>query len=107
MYVGCRAPCARVRSRMPRPLVALLLLGAAAAPLAAQHFHRLPATPGTVAYGYYSAPATPVLRIASGDTVQGETLITNRPDRLEAAGGPPRAPHQPRRDPPPPAPRKR
>src|SRR5207302_1057608 len=59
---------------------------AAAAPLAGQHFHRLPATPSTVAYGYYSAAATPVLRIASGDTVQVETLITNRPDRLEAAG---------------------
>src|SRR5213080_4877048 len=86
MYVGCRARCARVRSRMHRPLVALLLLGAAAAPLAAQHSHRLPATPGTVAYGYYSAATTPVLRIASGDTVQVETLITNRPDRLEAAG---------------------
>src|SRR5439155_7065808 len=69
-----------------RPLIALVLLGAAAAPLAAQHFHRLPATPSTVAYGYYSAAATPVLRIASGDTVQVETLITNRPDRLEAAG---------------------
>src|SRR5213076_1313108 len=37
MYVGCRARCARVRSRMHRPLVALLLLAAAAAPLAAQH----------------------------------------------------------------------
>src|SRR5438046_10277192 len=86
MYVGCRARCARVRSRMHRPLVALLLPGSAAAPLPAQHFHRLPATPGTVAYGYYSAATTPVLRIASGDTVQVETLITNRPDRLEAAG---------------------
>src|SRR6266702_8373838 len=69
-----------------RPLFALLLLGAASAPLAAQHFHRLPATASTVAYGYYSAAATPVLRIASGDTVLVETLITNRPDRLEAAG---------------------
>src|SRR5256885_10328259 len=86
IYVRCRARPARVRSRMHRPLVALLLLGAAAAPLAAQHFHRLPATPGTVAYGYYSAAATPVLRIASGDGVEVETLITNRPDRLEAAG---------------------
>src|SRR5690349_24591990 len=71
---------------MHRPLVALLLLGATAAPLAAQHFHRLPATPRTVAYGYYSAAATPVLRIASGDTIEVETMITNRPDRLEAAG---------------------
>ena len=64
----------------------MLLLGLAPAGLAAQHFHRLPATPRTVAYGYYSAAATPVLRIASGDTVEVETLITNRPDRLEAAG---------------------
>ncbi len=71
-----------------RPLFALLLLGAASAPLAAQHFHRLPATPGTVAYGYYSAAATPVLRIASGDTVLVETLITNRPDRLDATSSP-------------------
>lgn len=66
----------------------MLLLGllSAAPPLAAQHSHRLPATPRTVAYGYYSAAAAPVLRIASGDTVEVETLITNRPDRLEAAG---------------------
>jgi len=71
---------------MHRPPVLLFLLGAAAAPLAAQHFHRLPAAPASVAYGYYSAAATPVLRIASGDTVLVETLITNRPDRLEAAG---------------------
>src|SRR5437879_4808188 len=67
-------------------LLALLLLGAPCASLAAQHFHRFPVTPRTVAYGYYSAVATPVLRIASGDTVEVETLITNRPDRLEAAG---------------------
>src|SRR5438094_9327588 len=70
---------------MKTPL-ALLLLGVLPGRLSAQHFHRLPATPRTVAYGYYSAAATPVLRIASGDTVQVETLITNRPDRLEAAG---------------------
>ena len=68
------------------PLLAILLLGLPCGQLAAQHFHRLPATPRTVAYGYYSAAATPVLRIASGDTVEVETLITNRPDRLEAAG---------------------
>lgn len=64
----------------------LLLLGLSTSSLAAQHLHRLPATPQTVAYGYYSAVATPVLRIASGDTLEVETLITNRPDRLEAAG---------------------
>src|SRR5437762_4694778 len=69
-----------------RHRLALALLGVASTPLAAQHFHRLPATPHTVAYGYYSAAAVPVLRVASGDTVEVETLITNRPDRLEAAG---------------------
>jgi acetamidase/formamidase len=63
-----------------------LLLTVSSAPLGAQHFHRLPATPHTVAYGYYSAAATPVLHLTSGDTVEVETLITNRPDRLEAAG---------------------
>lgn len=67
----------------------LLLSLLSAAPLAAQHFHRLPATPQTVAWGYYWAAATPVLRIASGDTVEVETLITNLPNRLEAAGLPP------------------
>src|SRR5438270_485231 len=66
------------------PLTLLLLVPSS--PLAAQHLHRLPATPRSVAYGYYSTAATPVLRIASGDTVLVETLITNRPDRLEAAG---------------------
>ena len=70
----------------PRAVLAALLLGLPPAQLAAQHFRRLPATPQTVAYGYYSAAATPVLRIASGDTIEVETLITNRPDRLEAAG---------------------
>ncbi|HEY6141428.1 MAG TPA: acetamidase/formamidase family protein [Thermoanaerobaculia bacterium] len=68
------------------PVSAALLLAALAPALSAQHFHHLAATPKTVAYGYYSAAATPVLRIASGDTIEVETLITNRPDRLEAAG---------------------
>ena len=69
-----------------RPL-SRMLLGLLWAPrLTAQHLHHLAATPQTVAFGYYSAVATPVLRVASGDTVDVETLITNRPDRLEAAG---------------------
>ena len=50
--------------------------------------HRLPATPSTVAYGYYWADAKPVLRIASGDIIDVETLLTNTPNRLEAAGVP-------------------
>ena len=51
--------------------------------------HQLPATPETVVWGYYSATAEPVLRIASGDMVDVITMITNRPNRLEAAGVPP------------------
>jgi acetamidase/formamidase len=59
--------------------------------LAAQgrpHFHHLAATPSTVAWGYYWAGARPALRVASGDTVEVETLITSVPNRLEQAGVP-------------------
>ncbi|HEX7546525.1 MAG TPA: hypothetical protein VF368_07340, partial [Gemmatimonadaceae bacterium] len=48
--------------------------------------HRLLASPKTVAWGYYDAAATPVLRVRSGDVVQVSTLITSSPARLEAAG---------------------
>jgi len=44
------------------------------------------ATPKTVVWGYYDAAAPPVLRIASGDEVEFETLITSSPARLEGAG---------------------
>src|SRR5438552_3304344 len=50
--------------------------------------HRLLATPATVAYGYYWAGATPVLRIASGDIVDVDTLLTNTPAGLQRAGVP-------------------
>jgi acetamidase/formamidase len=55
----------------------------------AQQVHRLPATPQTVAYGYYWGEAKPVLRIRSGDIIEVETMLTNTPARLEAAGVPP------------------
>lgn len=48
--------------------------------------HRLEATPSTVAYGYYWADAPPVLRVASGDIIDVDTLITNSPAGLEKAG---------------------
>jgi acetamidase/formamidase len=51
--------------------------------------HRLEATPSTVAYGYYWAEAKPVLRIASGDIIDVDTLITNSPAGLAKAGVPP------------------
>jgi acetamidase/formamidase len=50
--------------------------------------HRLEATPSTVAYGYYWADARPVLRIASGDIIDVDTLLTNSPSGLQRAGVP-------------------
>ena len=43
-------------------------------------------TPTTVAYGYYSADAKPVLRIQSGERIRVHTLLTSTPARLEGAG---------------------
>src|SRR5881394_2764206 len=48
--------------------------------------HRLEATPSTVAYGYYWSEAKPVLRIASGDILDVDTLLTNTPMGLSRAG---------------------
>jgi acetamidase/formamidase len=53
---------------------------------ARQRTHRLEATPSTVAYGYYWSEATPVLRIASGDIIDVDTLLTNTPTGLQRAG---------------------
>jgi acetamidase/formamidase len=68
--------------------VSLFLLGTLA--LSAQatkpRVHRLEATPQTVAYGYYWAEAKPVLKIASGDIIDVDTLLTNTPRGLERAG---------------------
>jgi hypothetical protein len=46
--------------------------------------HRLEATPSTIAYGYYWAAAKPVLRIASGDILDVDTLLTNTPPASRA-----------------------
>jgi acetamidase/formamidase len=48
--------------------------------------HRLEATPNTVAYGYYWSAAEPALRIASGDIIDVDTLLTNTPQGLQRAG---------------------
>jgi acetamidase/formamidase len=50
--------------------------------------YRLEATPATVAYGYYWSEAKPALRIASGDIVDVDTLLTNSPMGLARAGVP-------------------
>lgn len=54
--------------------------------LAAAETYELKATPQTVAWGYYSAAANPVLTVKSGDTVVFDTLITSNPTSLEKAG---------------------
>jgi len=64
--------------------VPIVLSAAASAPAT----HRLEATPQTVAYGWYDAAGTPVLRIASGDIIDVDTLLTNTPSGLEKAGLP-------------------
>ncbi|MEO6443681.1 MAG: acetamidase/formamidase family protein [Gemmatimonadaceae bacterium] len=80
--------------------LALLLLGAATSAQAqgAPATHVLPATPKTVAYGFYWAGAPPVLRIASGDIIDVATLLTSTPARLESAGIPPGEVEQSLRD---------
>ena len=52
----------------------------------AQKVHQLPATPATVAFGYYWSEAKPVLTIKSGDIVEIETMLTNNPAGLERMG---------------------
>ena len=48
--------------------------------------HKLPATPSTVAYGYYWSEAKPAIRVKSGDMVEVETMLTNSPTGLERMG---------------------
>jgi acetamidase/formamidase len=66
----------------------LILLAAAAIGALAPATHRLEATPSTIAYGWYDAAGTPVLRIASGDIIDVDTLLTNTPSGLARAGVP-------------------
>src|SRR5437868_7385688 len=74
------------------PRVTALLCVTAAVALAGQtrtpKTHRLEATPSTVAYGYYWSEAKPALRIASGDIIDVDTLLTNNPTGLARAGVP-------------------
>jgi len=71
---------------MIRHAFAAFLLITAASSAQAPKTHRLEATPTTVAYGYYWSDAKPVLRIASGDIIDVDTLLTNTPRGLERAG---------------------
>jgi acetamidase/formamidase len=67
----------------------VMLAAALAAQTRTPKTHRLEATPSTVAYGYYWAEARPALRIASGDIIDVDTLLTNNPIGLQRAGVPP------------------
>ena len=80
---------------MPRSLSLVLssaCVAAAAVALSGQSgtpkTHRLEATPNTVAVGYYWSEAKPALRIASGDIIDVDTLLTNNPTGLARAGVP-------------------
>jgi acetamidase/formamidase len=54
--------------------------------------YTLPATPQTVAWGYYSGQSKPVLTVHSGDTVRMQTLSTcGSPERMIANGVKPEA----------------
>src|SRR5258708_15136359 len=60
--------------------------------------YTLPATPKTVAWGYYDAAAPPVRRLHSGGAVVFDPLLTNSPTGLEKAGVPPDQVQQSLRD---------
>jgi len=68
--------------------VITLITAAAPAQKKAPTTHRLEATPSTVAYGYYWSEAKPAIRIASGDIIDVDTLLTNTPAGLTRAGVP-------------------
>ncbi len=75
---------------MFRGLIAATLAAGVASVAGAQapKTYRLEATPSTVAYGWYDAAGKPVLTIASGDIIDVDTLLTNRPAGLRRAGVP-------------------
>src|SRR5580765_1850196 len=79
-----------LREAPSSPVCAVFVLFVSAAVLGAQspRTHRLEATPATVAYGYYWSEAKPALRIASGDIIDVDTLLTNNPAGLARAGVP-------------------
>jgi acetamidase/formamidase len=78
-------------------LLSLAFAANAQQPANSSHYS-LDATPKTIAFGYYSADAPPVLRVKSGDFVEVHTMITSNPDQLEHAGVPPAQVEQSLRD---------
>jgi len=66
--------------------MSIVLLAALATGVQAQRVHQLPASPATVAYGYYWYAKQPAIVIKSGDLVDVETMLTNSPAGLERIG---------------------
>jgi acetamidase/formamidase len=81
--LGEPSPC-----RMMCAMRALIFFMATVAAAQQPGTYRLKVGPKTVVWGYYAASAQPALRVHSGDIVEIETVITNSPARLEAAGVP-------------------
>jgi acetamidase/formamidase len=74
-----------------RLIAYVVLIGgfvAALGSLVAADTTKLLPTPKTVTWGYFDARTPPVLRVASGDTVEIEALVAAAPRQLEAAGVP-------------------
>src|SRR6476661_4593061 len=76
----------RITARSLLPCTAITLAAGLLAGAPTPTTHRLEATPATVAYGYYWSEAKPALRIASGDIIDVDTLLTNSPTGLARAG---------------------
>lgn len=75
-----------LRTTIPGSAILAVLALTAAGQTNTPVTHRLEATPSTVAYGYYWSEAKPALRIASGDIIDVDTLLTNSPNGLQNAG---------------------
>ena len=78
-----------LRNEIAGAITLAVVVGSLAGQAQNPRTHRLAATPTTVAYGYYWAEAKPVLRVASGDIIDVDTLLTNSPAGLQRAGVPP------------------
>src|SRR4051812_42757901 len=90
-FLDHRRQARRGYNPLMRKFLSILLVAAGGSFLAAQtppKIHRLLATPETIAYGYYWSEAKPALRIASGDIIDVDTLLTNSPTGLARAGVP-------------------
>lgn len=73
--------------KMKRIVLAAIVVSISSLSSAQQPAYTLPASPSTVAWGYYWSKAKPVLTVHSGDTVRVQTLSTcGSTERLESEG---------------------